>query len=162
MLKRIPLVFLIIPASIIQSCNFSAGTKKDFTTGLSHTYNGFTVEEAYLVGPDNTILSSNKIPLNSQIAIVVQGIGNYVLKDDKAFPGLSLTVTDSKKAAVLDNADLFAGTEGYSTTDASVLRGTVTVAQPMKAGETYHIKMRIWDKNKTESEIIAEVDIEVE
>ena len=160
MLKRISLLLII--AALIQSCNFSAGTKKDFTTGLSHSYNGFTVEEALLVGADNAVLSSNKVPLNSQIAIVLQGIGNYVLKEDKAFPGLSLTVSDSKKAAVIDEADLFAGTEGYSAADAAVLRGTITVAQPMKAGETYHIKMRVWDKNKIDSEIIAEVDIEVQ
>jgi hypothetical protein len=57
---------------------------------------------------------------------------------------------------------LFAGTDGESAEDASVLRGTVTVASPMAAGETYHINMRVWDKNKPESEITAQVDIEVQ
>ncbi|HEY3402025.1 MAG TPA: hypothetical protein VGK59_01495 [Ohtaekwangia sp.] len=161
MSKKISLVLLIIPVLLL-SCSFSAGTKKDLANGLSHSYNGFTVEEAFLVGSDNTVLLSNKVPLNSQVAIVVQGIGNYVLKDDKAFPGLSLTVTDLQKTPVLDEADLFAGTEGYSVADASVLRGTVTVADPMKAGQTYHIKMRIWDKNNPENEITSEVDIEVQ
>jgi len=146
----------------MQSCNFSAGVKKDLANGLTYSYNGFTVEEAFLVGPDNTTLPSNKVPLNSQVAIVVQGIGNYVLKDDKAFPGLSLSVTNSQKSAVIDEADLFAETEGYTATDASILRGTITVADPMKAGETYHIKMRIWDKNNVDNEIISEVDIDVQ
>ena len=31
----------------------------------------------------------------------------------------------------------------------------------MKVGETYHVKMRVWDKNKPASEIAAEVDLVV-
>ena len=47
------------------------------------------------------------------------------------------------------------------STDASALSGTVTIADPMKSGETYHLKMRVWDKNKAENELTAEVDIAV-
>jgi hypothetical protein len=31
----------------------------------------------------------------------------------------------------------------------------------MKAGETYHVKIRAWDKNKPGNELTAEVDIVV-
>ena len=30
---------------------------------------------------------------------------------------------------------------------------------PMLAGETYHLKVRFFDKNKKENEIVAEVDL---
>ena len=154
-------LLLAVIAAVSSSCNFSAGTKKDLVTGLSISYNGFGVDEVLLVGPDNIAKSNNEVQLNTQIAIVAQGLVNYVLKDDKAFPGLMLAVTDKQGKAVIDEADLFAGTEGYSATDAAVLRGTITVGDPMKAGETYHVKMRVWDKNKIENELVAEVDIEV-
>ncbi len=155
--------FLILAAIALVwgACNFSAGTKKDFGTGLSFAYNGFGVGEVLLVGPENTALSSNEVKINTTIAIVAQGLTNYQLKDDKAFPGLMLSVTDKQGASILNEADLFEGTEGYPATDAAILRGTVTVGDPMKAGETYHVKMRIWDKNKPENELTAEVDIMV-
>ena len=51
---------------------------------------------------------------------------------------------------------------GFSPADASVLRGTVTVGNPMRSGETYHVRMRVWDKNKFDNEITAEVDIAVQ
>lgn len=148
-----------IVAVTLTACNFSAGTKKDFGTGLSYSYNGFSVDEVLLAGPDNTAMSSNEVDLNTQIAIVAQGLANYELKDDKAFPGLMLSVTDKDGKEVLGAADLFEGTEGYSSADAAILRGTLTIGDPMQAGQTYNVKMRIWDKNKPENELTAEVDL---
>lgn len=154
--------FLLFAVSIIMLASCSTGAKKDFSSGLSISYDGFSVGEAYLVGPDNKAISSNVVAMNSEVAIVVQGIENYALKDGKAFPGLALSVTDPKGKAVIDELDLFANSEGYSPADAAILRGTVTVGSPMKAGETYHVKMRIWDKNKAENTIDASLDIAVQ
>lgn len=147
---------------LLWSCSFSAGTNKDLITGLSHSYHGFSVEEVLLVGSDNTVVTSNKVALDSKIAIVVQGLANYELKDGKAFPGLMLSVTGQQGEVILNEADLFAESDGYSPEDAAVLRGTVTVGDPMKSGSTYHMKMRIWDKNKPENELTAEVDLVVQ
>ncbi|HEX8040493.1 MAG TPA: hypothetical protein VF490_15145 [Chryseosolibacter sp.] len=161
-MKAKPLLYLALGALVWCSCEFSAGKKKDFQTGLSVGNKGFSIGESYLVGPDNTRKADNKVPLNSTVAIVVEGIENYVLKDGKAYPGLMLTVTDKDGKPVLDEQDLLASYDGVSPTDASVLRGTVTVGNPMRAGERYHVKMRIWDKNKFDNEITAEVDIDVQ
>lgn len=160
-MKKITYLILSVSIVIWSGCSFSAGTNKDFATGLQHSYNGFSVDEVLLVGPDNTVMSNNEVQLNTQIAIVAQGLANYELKDDKAFPGLMLTVTDKDGNAIINESDLFAGTEGYSADDASVLRGTVTVGDPMEAGETYHVKLRVWDKNQLENELTAEVDLVV-
>jgi len=149
-------------AWLCSACSFSAGTNKDFATGLSYSYNGFGVERVVLVGPDNTIMGNNEVVLNSQIALVVEGLTNYELKDEKAFPGLMMTVTDKSGVAVISEADLFSeGKDGYPATDASALRGTITIGNPMVSGETYHAKIRIWDKVKPENELIAEVDLKV-
>jgi hypothetical protein len=147
---------------ILAGCNFSAGVNKDLITGLYYSNNGFSVSGVYFVGPDNTPLKSNRVSIGTSIAIVIEGIENYVMKDEKAFPGLSLTVTDDQGGTVLNNDDLFAEGEGYSSTDASILRGTLTVGDPMVAGKTYHVKLNVWDKNKKENTITAEIDIEVE
>jgi hypothetical protein len=72
-----------------------------------------------------------------------------------------LSLTDKTGSSILNEADLFANSGGYSEADAAVLRGSVTVGDPMKSGETYHLKMRVWDKTKPENELTAEVDIVV-
>jgi hypothetical protein len=160
-MKKIAYLILAALAFVSTACNFSAGAKKDFGTGLSYTHSGFTVEAVMLVGPDNTAKGDNVVPLSSTVSIVVQGLRNYELKDGKASPGLMLQVIDAAGVAVINESDLFASNVGYSAEDASVLRGTVTVGPPMKAGETYHVKMRVWDKNKIDNELNADVDIEV-
>lgn len=160
-MKKNTSLLIIATAILLWQCDFSAGTKKDFGTGLSYSYNGFSVDEVVLVGQDNKVMTNNEVKLGTQVGIAAQGIGNYVVKNGKAQPGLMLSVTDKNGTAILNESDLLAETDGYSERDAAILRGTVTVADPMKAGETYHVKMHIWDKNKPENELTAEVDLVV-
>lgn len=145
----------------LAACSFSAGTNKDLATGLSYSYSGFSVDKVVLVDSKNTIKTDNEVTMESKVAIAVEGLSNYSLKDDKAFPGLMLLVTDKQGIAVIDEADLLAGGDGYPAKDAAFLQGSVTVGTPMKSGETYHVKVRIWDKNKPENELTAEVDLVV-
>lgn len=78
--------FLALTTLIWCACEFSAGTKKDLRTGLSVSNKGFSFDDSYLAGPDNTRKADNKVPLNSTVAIVVEGIDHYVLKDGGRFP----------------------------------------------------------------------------
>lgn len=71
-------------------------------------------------------------------------------------------VSDSQGNAVINEADLFSTAEGYSAEDASVLRATVTIGSPMQHGHTYHCKVRVFDKQKAESEIVSELDFTVQ
>ncbi len=150
---------LLIGCVLLAAC--SKGIKKDLTTGLTTSYNGFAVEEILLVDSADQTLTSTQVPLDSRFSIVMQGIANYELKYAKAFPGLSMQVTDKQGNAIINEADLFGASEGYSEQDASVLRATVTVGSPMQSGETYHCKVRVFDKNKAESEIVCEMDFSV-
>jgi len=140
------------------SFSASTGVKMDLSTGTKTNYSGFSVDEIYIVDAEDKALSSNEIPLDTKFSIVYQGIENYTLKDGKAFPGLSMQVTDAAGNFILNEADLFSNsTEGYSAEDASVLRGSVTVGTPMNSGETYHCKIRVFDKN-SDAEIVSELD----
>ena len=133
----------------------------DLSTGTKTSYSGFSVEEIYIVDAEDKALSSNEIPLDTKFSIVYQGIENYTLKDGKAFPGLSMQVTDAAGNFILNEADLFSNSaEGYSAEDASILRGSVTVGTPMNSGESYHCKIRVFDKNSN-AEIVSELDFTV-
>jgi hypothetical protein len=133
----------------------------DLSSGTKTSYSGFSVEEIYILDAEDKALSSNEIPLDSKFSIVYQGIGNYTLKDGKAFPGLSMQVSDVAGNFILNEVDLFGNsTEGYSVEDASILRSSVTVGTPMQSGETYHAKIRVFDKN-SDAEIVSELDFKV-
>jgi hypothetical protein len=139
----------------------SVGTRKDLVTGMAVSYNGFMVGETQLVNGQNQVTTSNEVSMNETMAIVVNGIENYQEKEGRVFPVLDLLVTDKDGGVALEGKDILATEEGYSPADASVLRGTVTIGNPMKSGETYHAKMTITDKLKPESVITVEVDLVV-
>lgn len=151
----------IFAASLLSACNFSAGTKKDLATGLSYSYNGFAVSEVYFVDAENIPKGTNEVDLNSNVALVVQGIENYTLVDEKAYPGMSLFVADKEGNNVIGETDLFESNIGYSAADASVLRGTITIGEPMVSGETYHVNLKVWDKHNPENTISVEIDLVV-
>ncbi len=152
-------IWSVVLALIWCACSFSVGTKKDLITGLSCSYKGFALEEVQLVGPDNVALKNNEVLYGNQVSIAMKGITNFDLIKDKAFPGMSIVVTDKANKVMMKETDVLSSRTGFSAEIASTLKGTVTVGTPMKAGETYHIKMKVWDKNNPESEITAEVDI---
>jgi len=161
-MKKIIALLLLANLLISGACNFSTGSKKDFRTGLSFSYNGFIVQDVLLIDPANKRMTDNRVQLNTRIAIAAIGINNYGLKDGKVFPGMMLLVTDKKGTPVLNAADLFAGDQGYPPANATELRGDITIARPMVAGETYHVKMRVWDKVKADNEINIEADLVVQ
>jgi hypothetical protein len=139
----------------------SAGVKMDISTGTKTSYSGFAVDDIYVVDSEDKELASNEIPIDTKFSIVYQGIKNYTLKEGKAFPGLSLQVTDATGADILNEADLLASyTDGFSEADASVMRGSVTIGEPMVSGQTYHCKIRVFDKN-SKAEIVSELDFKV-
>lgn len=143
------------------SIGFSKGVKADLNTGAKTTYSGFAVENIYVVDAEDKQLNDNEVPLDSKFSIVFEGIENYIVKEGKVFPGLSIEVTDEAGTKILDEADLLNSyTDGFDPATASVLRGSVTVGNPMQVGQTYLCKIRVYDKN-SEAEIITEMKFTV-
>jgi len=161
-MKKQHMIILLLSCLAFTGCNFSKGTKTDLRTGLSFSYNGFFVRDVLLIDPANNRMTDNKVQINTRIAIVALGLNNYGLKDGKVFPGMMLLVTDKKGTPVLEADDLFAGDQGHPPPAASELRGDITVAKPMMAGQTYHVKARIWDKIKPDNEVNIETNLVVQ
>jgi predicted small secreted protein len=156
------LLTVLLNCLIFSRCNYSKGAKKDLRTGLSFSYNGFIVQDALLIDPANKRMTDNKVNLNTRIAIAAVGLNNYGLKDGKVFPGMMLLVTDKKGTPILKADDLFAGDQGHPPAETSELRGDITLASPMVAGETYHVKVHVWDKVKADNELNIEADLVVQ
>jgi hypothetical protein len=129
----------------------------EMTTGFS----GFALENVYIVDGSDNKISTSEVPLNSTFSIVYEGVKNYTLKDGKAFPGLSIQVIDNDQKTIISEADLLASyTDGLSEKDASVLRATITVGNPMKPGK-YICSIQVVDKNNGDSTIGSTWEFEV-
>jgi hypothetical protein len=159
-MKQISFIVCTIFLLGIISCNFSKGVKKDLSTGLAASYNGFTMDDIYLTNADGTRLNNNKIVMGSKIAIVATGVDYFETKDGKAFPGCRIILTDKNKKEVLNLPDAFSDmANGTAAAEARTLQASLNTGNPMEVGQTYHLSVRFFDKNKAENEIIADVDI---
>ncbi len=147
------------------ACNgqFSKGIKKDLKTGLSLSYDGFTVEESVLIDADGNPLNTNQVKMNEPIRIRVNGIDGFKAVNGRVFPGASILVTDrSARQTILDEPDLFTGynAEGCSPEDAGTVTLTVTVGDPIVPDSIYIWKSSIWDK-KGQARISIELEFKV-
>ena len=145
---------------LLASCNFSTGIKKDLTTGLTSVNNGLSAEDIFLKEYEGARLLNNKVKLGSKISLAAAGIENFELKDGKVYPGCQIILTDKNKKEVINLPDAFADMVNGSTEDETkTLNATLTTGDPMVVGETYHLYVRFFDKQKKESEIVSNVDI---
>lgn len=154
--------FLIAAIALaLYSCSggFSKGIKKDLSTGLSTSYNGFSLDDIYLTVDGNKI-NSNNVMLGKEIVVVANGVENYEGKDGKVFPGCTILLTDKAGKQILNIPDAFAELkDGFESERAAVLNATINTGNPMIVGETYHLKTRFYDKLNKENEILSEVDL---
>lgn len=160
-MKKTLLILGFAFMAVLSACQFSVGTKKDLKTGLAISYNGFSVEDVFLTNGVRSRLSTNKIPIDSTFSIIATGVGNYKLKDGKAYPGCELTIKD-KSGKVMGNApDLMAevSRNGLDPAGATTLSATLTLHAPFVAGETYHVTARFFDKENPKNQLTADVNI---
>lgn len=157
--------YSLVPALglLLFACSggFSKGVKKDLGTGLSAAYNGFTLSDIYIV-MDGKKASNNKIPLGKKIYVEAAGVDFYEVVDGKVFPGCSIILTDKAGKELLNLPDAFSDLNaGINAKDAGMLDATLNTGDPMQVGQTYLLKVRFFDKKKKESEIVAQVELEM-
>jgi hypothetical protein len=161
-MKPTPLYFLCF-ILLLSSCQYSKGVKKDLATGLSASYNGFSMEEIFLVDSDRNRLTNNIVPLGKTVYVIATGVKNFVEENGKVFPGCTIVLTDKNKKQLLNLPDAFADMEeGLLAAEAKALQAQLNTGSPMVAGETYYLAVRFFDKKKTENQILANADIVVQ
>jgi hypothetical protein len=161
-MKNFSVLFVFVLAFAFSSCQFSKGVKKDLSTGLTASYNGFSIEDIFLVNEQNEKLNSNVIELGAEVKVMATGVENYRVKDGRVYPGCTLILTDKDRAELLNIPDLFANLpEGKAQNEAGTLVATLTTGEPMAPGETYHLHVKFFDKLKPASHITADVQLVV-
>ena len=153
--------FLLISSLfVLSSCQFSKGVKKDLTTGLSASYNGFAIDDIYLADENGNRLNNNKITLGSKVLVQATGVDHFSEKEGRVFPGCRILLIDKNKKEILNLPDAFADmTNGTTAAEAKTLQASLNTGDPMLIGETYHLSVRFYDKNKKENEIVSNIDL---
>lgn len=122
-------------------------------TNLQTIYEGLTFDNIYLIDGADKKITSETVALNSKFSIVYEGIKNYTLQNGKAYPKLTMLMT-GEDGVIINEDDLLASyTEGLSPDDASVLRATFTVGEPMQPGKDYICYVTVTDKNNNSATI---------
>ena len=140
-MKKFLSTFLIL--LFIGNAIFSAEFKKD--SNISIESNGLSVDDAYLSSYGQRF-DSDQLQFQTKVHLNLDGVKGYSVKDEKVFIGCSMQVFDKTGHAILDEADLFPGENGLDRNTAGNLFLSLIVGTPMKLGETYFWKVKIWDK----------------
>lgn len=144
------------------ACNFSKGVKKDLSTGLTTSYNGFHIEDTWLEDGAGNKLSSNKVPLGSTLVVVASGVSHYTEKEGLVYPGCTIILTDTSGKEILHIPDAFSGrTEGLKPAEATRLSASLNTGNPMTIGATYNLKTTFFDKQNKANLIKSELKIEM-
>ncbi len=151
-------LFLLFSVISLISCNKS----KESTLNITHTENGLSFNNAFIVLWDDT-LKDNLITLDSTAEMQFIGTTGFKITDGKAFVGASMSVADSTGAILFRNDDLFIDydTIGFDSALVSERIGIfIETSHPMVKGGVYKWCSKIWDKKGT-GEINAEVLIKM-
>lgn len=154
------IVTLILLAGILVSCNFSKGVKTELSTGLTYSYNGFRVNDVKIFDNYSQPVKGKSYPKGTVLNIKLYGIENYVEEDGKIYPGCSVKLTDTNGKEVLESDDIF---KDYITTKDkfAVPVITLTLFDPVVAGEKYIVNIHFYDKKKPENIIDIKLEFEV-
>ncbi len=123
----------------------TAGVKKDFTTGLTSTYQTMEPEKALLMMNDE-VLNHTDIPIGESFLLINENVKGMQVKDGKVSIGCSLRISDENGTALLEEKDLFAGNDVFPKEEATRLKCTINTGAPMEWEKKYQIQVIFWDK----------------
>lgn len=117
---------------------------------------------AKIVDEHPIVLTNNEITLPSDLVLYFSGIEGYIEEGGKIFIEASMQVLDSSGKMIVNDENMFSDYEisGIDSEDGKVLTFRLSLKEPIKVGETYTWKTRIWDL-KGEGEIISEVKLKI-
>ncbi len=111
----------------------------------------------------NKVITDNKVKLNDNVYIIIEGLKGFIEENGLVFPGLSMKATDTGNSVVLVNDDLFSN---YSESGIDPADLTARVSANFKItgnqiNNPLHCEIIVWDK-KSEARIKATMDMFME
>ena len=148
-MKKLRIYFPILAfvfGLLLGSCaHKKVGVKKDLATGLVTSYKDMEPATARLV-MNNEVLNHTDIPIGEKFIVINDDVSVLVTKNGKVKVGCYLKIADKSGKILLEEKDLFAGSDEFSPQEARMLQCTVTTGEPMKWEENYDVLVSFWDK----------------
>lgn len=120
-------------------------------------------DNIFLSDEHDNKLGSNHIHLGSTIKIIADGVAGLTSENGRVYPGCAIFVTGKEGKPILSIEDAFKDiSNGFDKDSATVLKATLTTGSPMIAGEAYRFQAIFFDKRKKESEIKAEIVLDMQ
>ena len=139
-------IFLVVLILLLASCEHKkVGVKKDLATGLVTSYKDMEPATARLV-MNNEVLNHTDIPIGEKFIVINDDVSGLVSKNGKVKVGCYLKIADKSGKILLEEKDLFAGSDEFLPQEARMLQCTVTTGEPMKWEENYDVFVSFWDK----------------
>ncbi|MDF1549918.1 MAG: hypothetical protein P1P88_18980 [Bacteroidales bacterium] len=152
-------LLIIMLFLFIYSCDFRKSVNKDLITGMTSVGNGLSCEDVYLsVGEEK--INRKTFTYGENIVWNFDGVDGFKKTGNFSFPGMQMTVTDSKKDTVINYSDLYAEKDAGVDLSPLLLTSFLTMANPIHSNNNYTIYIKIWDK-KGEGTFTATMDFEV-
>lgn len=145
-MKYLRLLSTLFIICFLSTC--SVGVNKDLLTGLSYSYKGLSLEDAYLT-VDNEKIKTNEIEYGKKVSIVLSGVKGYDLEDGKVRIGCKIVVSDNEGNALISADDAFAASHegGLTPKEAEMLKTGLSIGKPLEIDKEYKWETLFWDKN---------------
>ena len=142
----------------------------DKATGLIITSKGGLVPGNYVfvkyissgLATIPTKMTNDEISLDKKVQIDLLDVSGWVLENERAFIGGSMSIVSSNGDVILNQSDMFSNyaQSGVSIEDSKIISPSFTTGTPMVVGETYTLSFKTWDL-KGDGEINLEVDLKI-
>jgi hypothetical protein len=124
---------------------FSVTDGKDLV-GIETQYNGLKPAKVFILS--NGSLKSTDVTVGQKLTLFFDDVdGLAVQPDSTVLMGASMSVIDKSGNHALEYSDVFQQNPVVSIAKSKSVTLYLIVGDPMKPGETYLWRMRLWDKN---------------
>jgi hypothetical protein len=134
---------------LIAEITFKVSEGKDLV-GIKTENKGLKPSQVYILS--NGPIQSTDVRVGQRVSMIFTGVEGYTMNPDStAAVGAYMTLLDKDNAPVLEYSDLFQNYQSIPIANATTASVYLTAGDPMKAGQTYLWKVRLWDKSNQNS-----------
>jgi hypothetical protein len=126
--------------------------------------NKVSFNEIYLFSKERSkVLTDNKMRLNENTYIILEGLTGFKEENGMVFPGLGFKGTDSDGKTILDYEDLFAdySKNGLAVADFNAQVASHFILSTTEFKSPLHFELTIWDR-KSDAKMTSKADLTVE
>jgi len=159
--KLIPSVPVLLILALFLFLGCTSGTSTNLNTGQQTKNVGLSFDETYL-SVNDTKLNTNEVTLGDIVKLNFIGLTGFNEVDGKIYPGMSMDVTDSNGGSILSLPNMTSDYSLNGTNPNTIFEKislSLTTGLPMEVGQTYQVKIAMWDTKAASSYLESTVNI---